>query len=193
MDLIPPVTPWHDSPFGPLDKGQPTVSLLCPLFSALSGSPLRQTAVYEGREGSTKSHCPPRGKGRGWGRFRKLPSEILLGGKRVLPPPWRLGLRLFSALTTGDSWQSGVSLGSADPSAQCRSGNSAGLSLLNPRISVARGDQPAVERRFARGRRRLAGSGTASARRVRPYTSSTRQLARRRRGRQTGSPPPPPA
>lgn len=42
-------------PFRPVDKGQPTVSWLCPMLPTLSGT----TAVCGGREGSTKSHCPP--------------------------------------------------------------------------------------------------------------------------------------
>lgn len=63
--------------------------------------PLCKEGAVGGREGSTKRHCLLRGKGKGMGRFPKLPSEILPGGKRVLPPPGGPALRVLSALAAG--------------------------------------------------------------------------------------------
>lgn len=143
-----------------------------------------------GREGSTKRHCLPRGKGKGMGRFPKLPSEILPGGKRVLPPPGEPALRVLSALAVGNAWQALRShWASVSPTAQRR-----GISRLSvPAPPVAHGGpaggggkprQGALKaRRFCD---RPPSQGTALA-------SPTLPRARRRRGSQVGRHPLPPA
>lgn len=120
------------------------MSLLCVLCSQPSQAPpLCVEGAVGGREGSTKHHCPPGGKGRGWGGFRNCPVKfsreergrfLLLGGRASgyfqpsLPGasnrPWRLPT------------------GTMEETSQAFA-----LSQL-----LQMGDRPAVERGLARGR-----------------------------------------
>lgn len=102
-NLIPLATLQHDPALGPGGKDLPTVSLLCVLHS---GPPRPHRCVWRGLcEGGkeVQSAIVHWGKGKGMGRFPKLPSEILLGGKRALPPGRGGRLRVLSALTAGVS------------------------------------------------------------------------------------------
>lgn len=75
MKLIPLVTPWHD-PSSLWACGQRSahsvhsIPVVWPVFPTLSGTTRCVERAVGGREGSTKSHCPPgvRWKGKEIGR-----------------------------------------------------------------------------------------------------------------------------
>lgn len=140
------------------------------MFPALS-SPTVVCGGGCGREGRKyKEPSSTRRKGKRIGRFPKLPSKILPGGKRALPPPGRPGLRAFLSSLLGSG-----GVGSDRP--QHLSGTQSphqhytedfpGISSV-PAPSATPGDPPAMERGLARGRRRPTGSGTASLPRAPP-------------------------
>lgn len=150
-----------------------------------------------GREGRKyKAPLSTRRKGKGIGRFRKLPSEILPGGKRALPPPGGPGLPAFlSSLLGSGEWGVGSDRPRhlsgtqhphphntedfqhfLSPSSSSHPGRRAG--------SGARPRQGALKAR--RLRNRPPAQGTAHASPGPPRTG-------RPVGSQTGSPPPPPA
>lgn len=106
-----------------------------------------------GREGRKyKEPLSTRGKGKGMGRFPKLTSEILSGGKRALPPPKGLASGYFLFLLLGASDRHWRLSGPQSPRQHIAKSQLLQLSIE---------DRLTVERGLARGRRRPAGSGTA--------------------------------
>lgn len=85
--FIPPATLRQDDPsFAPGGQDPPTVSLLRVLHRrrlwphcCVCRGPWEEGRKY-------KAPLSTRGKGKGMGRLPKLPSEILRGGRRALPP-----------------------------------------------------------------------------------------------------------
>lgn len=142
------------------------VPAVYPVFPALSG-PIAMCGGGCGREGRKyKEPLSTRGKGKGMGRFPKLTSEILSGGKRALPPLKGLASGYFLFLLLGASYRHWHLSGPQSPHQ-----HNAKSQLLQ--LSI--GDRLTVERGLARGRRRPAGSGTAD-----PSKASQRQLHARR-------------
>jgi hypothetical protein len=97
--------------FRPAGKGRPKCPCCvscCLCVPTLSGttSVCGRGCGTEGRK--YKGPLSTRGKGKGTGRFPKQPSEILPGGKKVLPPPGGLGgdgSPVLSAVAAGDMRQ----------------------------------------------------------------------------------------
>lgn len=161
------------------------VPAVCPALPALSGPTALSGGgcCWEGRK--YKAPLSAGGKGKEMGRFPKLPGEILLGGKRVLPPPGGLGLRVLCTLAAGGA--PGVCLSPPAPRGRlCGHSLSAGSSRYGRGTGRQRSQaSPEGAEGTRAARPRLPAPPT-------PLPSSTARGARPGAS-QTGSPPPPPA
>lgn len=104
-----------------------------------------------GREGSTKLHCPPGGRGRGWGDFRNCPVEFSREERgRFLLPAGRASGTLYLPCW-GCLTDPGVSLGFSLSTSPMEESFQA---FAQSQLQLPMGD-------LARGRRRPAGPAAA--------------------------------
>lgn len=151
-------------------------------FPTLSG-PTALSGGGCGREGRKyKAPLSTRGKGKGMGRFPKLPSGILPGGKRALPPPGGPGLRYFvpSLLGMSDrSWR----LPGLQSLHQPNGGEFSSICSVPAPVTDGGPRQGAPKARGPRSRRFPASPNPA---RGTAHASPTQPRTRRRAGSQTG-------